>query len=333
MNAAAVAAAAASRHQVSLSGPPQPGQPFKFTVSESCDRMKEEFNFLQAQYHNIKLEADKLVQEKSEMQRHYVMYYEMSYGLNVEMHKQTEIAKRLNAILAQIMPFLSQEHQQQVAAAIDRAKQVTMAELNAIIGQQMQAQQAGLPHAAAAAAAGHGPPIPMGPHPGLPGLPSLPPTSAASLLSGFSGSLMGPVAHPLSLLSSKHLLHRDDNTPERHRSSISPGAGDKYRPRSPEPEPKKIKREENLDRDGQKEQDVVVDDSQDSVSPAVNGTTSPRENGVAKKTPPLGSISPRSSGSSSSTPQARKDEKPPTPNSKTPTPTSSGGGGVAKPPG
>jgi len=30
---------------------PQPGQPFKFTVSESCDRMKEEFNFLQAQYH------------------------------------------------------------------------------------------------------------------------------------------------------------------------------------------------------------------------------------------------------------------------------------------
>lgn len=32
-------------------GPPQPGQPFKFTVSESCDRIKEEFSFLQAQYH------------------------------------------------------------------------------------------------------------------------------------------------------------------------------------------------------------------------------------------------------------------------------------------
>lgn len=32
-------------------GPPQPGQPFKFTVGESCDRIKEEFNFLQAQYH------------------------------------------------------------------------------------------------------------------------------------------------------------------------------------------------------------------------------------------------------------------------------------------
>ncbi|KAH1021308.1 hypothetical protein HUJ04_010840 [Dendroctonus ponderosae] len=61
-------------------------------------------------------------------------YYEMSYGLNVEMHKQTEIAKRLNAIIAQLMPFLSQEHQQQVATAVERAKQVTMSELNAVIG-------------------------------------------------------------------------------------------------------------------------------------------------------------------------------------------------------
>lgn len=47
---------------------------------------------------------------------------------------QTEIAKRLNAIIAQILPFLSQEHQQQVASAVERAKQVTMTELNAIIG-------------------------------------------------------------------------------------------------------------------------------------------------------------------------------------------------------
>lgn len=47
---------------------------------------------------------------------------------------QTEIAKRLNAIIAQILPFLSQEHQQQVATAVERAKQVTMTELNAIIG-------------------------------------------------------------------------------------------------------------------------------------------------------------------------------------------------------
>ncbi|MEQ2183786.1 hypothetical protein GOODEAATRI_001522 [Goodea atripinnis] len=68
-----------------------PGQPFKFTIPESLDRIKEEFQFLQAQYHSLKLECEKLASEKTEMQRHYVMYYEMSYGLNIEMHKQVSV--------------------------------------------------------------------------------------------------------------------------------------------------------------------------------------------------------------------------------------------------
>ncbi|KAL8203316.1 UNVERIFIED_CONTAM: Transducin-like enhancer protein 4 [Gekko kuhli] len=78
-----------SRHPA----PHQPAQPFKFTISESCDRIKEEFQFLQAQYHSLKLECEKLASEKTEMQRHYVMYYEMSYGLNIEMHKQSYVLK------------------------------------------------------------------------------------------------------------------------------------------------------------------------------------------------------------------------------------------------
>ncbi|XP_077607970.1 TLE family member 5, partial [Crocuta crocuta] len=108
-------------------------QQLKFTTSDSCDRIKDEFQLLQAQYHSLKLECDKLASEKSEMQRHYVMYYEMSYGLNIEMHKQAEIVKRLNGICAQVLPYLSQEHQQQVLGAIERAKQVTAPELNSII--------------------------------------------------------------------------------------------------------------------------------------------------------------------------------------------------------
>uniref|UniRef100_A0AAY4EAF8 Groucho/TLE N-terminal Q-rich domain-containing protein n=1 Tax=Denticeps clupeoides TaxID=299321 RepID=A0AAY4EAF8_9TELE len=93
----------------SLQVPLQAGQSFKFTVLETLDRIKEEFQFLQAQYHSLKLECEKLASEKTEMQRHYIMYYEMSYGLNIEMHKQAEIVKRLSAICAQIIPFLSQE--------------------------------------------------------------------------------------------------------------------------------------------------------------------------------------------------------------------------------
>uniref|UniRef100_A0A3B5QG53 Chico n=2 Tax=Xiphophorus TaxID=8082 RepID=A0A3B5QG53_XIPMA len=99
-----------SRHSASS----QSGQALKFTTSDSCDRIKDEFQFLQAQYHSLKLECDKLASEKSEMQRHYIMYYEMSYGLNIEMHKQAEIVKRLNGICAQVLPYLSQEQQLQV---------------------------------------------------------------------------------------------------------------------------------------------------------------------------------------------------------------------------
>ena len=98
----------------------------------------------------------------------------MSYGLNVEMHKQvkgeiklhlkediitynlcispqTEIVKRMSAIIGQVLPFLSQEHQQQVATAVDRAKQVTMADLSSAIG-----PGAGAVSAAAAAGAASG---------------------------------------------------------------------------------------------------------------------------------------------------------------------------------
>uniref|UniRef100_A0A8C5EYE2 Transducin-like enhancer protein 4 n=1 Tax=Gouania willdenowi TaxID=441366 RepID=A0A8C5EYE2_GOUWI len=168
--------------------PLQPGQSFKFTVLETLDRIKEEFQFLQAQYHSLKLECEKLASEKTEMQRHYIMYYEMSYGLNIEMHKQAEIVKRLSAICAQIIPFLSQEHQQQVVQAVERAKQVTMAELNAIIGQQ---QLQHLSH--------HAPGIPLTPHP-----------SGLSLGAGSSGLLaltgaLGVSAHLASKDERNHL--------------------------------------------------------------------------------------------------------------------------------
>uniref|UniRef100_A0A672INE7 Transducin-like enhancer protein 1 n=1 Tax=Salarias fasciatus TaxID=181472 RepID=A0A672INE7_SALFA len=157
-----------NRHPLGAAASGTP-QSLKLTYPETLDRIKEEFQFLQTQYHSLKLECEKLATEKTEIQRHYVMYYEMSYGLNIEMHKQTEIAKRLNVICAQLIPFLSQEHQQQVVQAMERAKQVTMGELNASIGvrglpplphsQQLQAQHLSQ----------HAQGLPVGPHPsGLP---------------------------------------------------------------------------------------------------------------------------------------------------------------------
>uniref|UniRef100_A0A3Q2NVE2 Transducin-like enhancer protein 1 n=1 Tax=Fundulus heteroclitus TaxID=8078 RepID=A0A3Q2NVE2_FUNHE len=177
-SASVVAAAAAAA--AAASGTPQS---LKLTYPETLDRIKEEFQFLQTQYHSLKLECEKLATEKTEIQRHYVMYYEMSYGLNIEMHKQTEIAKRLNVICAQLIPFLSQEHQQQVVQAMERAKQVTMGELNASIGQQLQAQHISQ----------HAQGLPVGPHPsGLPH-PSLALGGGSGLLA-LSGALGAQLA-------------------------------------------------------------------------------------------------------------------------------------------
>ncbi|XP_061552987.1 TLE family member 5-like isoform X2 [Phycodurus eques] len=178
----------------------QSGQALKFTTSDSCDRIKDEFQFLQAQYHSLKLECDKLASEKSEMQRHYIMYYEMSYGLNIEMHKQAEIVKRLNGICAQVLPYLSQEHQQQVMGAIERAKQVTPPEMNSIIRQQLQVQHLSQLQGLALPVA----PLPLGLTP-----PSLPAASSGSGLLSLS-SILANYSHGQAAQAAKDEKVRGD---------------------------------------------------------------------------------------------------------------------------
>uniref|UniRef100_A0A8C2K667 TLE family member 2, transcriptional corepressor b n=1 Tax=Cyprinus carpio TaxID=7962 RepID=A0A8C2K667_CYPCA len=134
----------------------------------TLDRIKEEFQFLQAQYHSLKIECEKLASEKTEMQRHYIMV------MNI-----------LNLCLT--MYLCVYQHQQQVVQAVERAKQVTMAELNAIIGQQ---QLQHLSH--------HTPGIPLTPHPS--GL-SLGGTSGLLALTG----ALGVSAHLASKDERNHL--------------------------------------------------------------------------------------------------------------------------------
>uniref|UniRef100_A0A8C6PLJ4 Groucho/TLE N-terminal Q-rich domain-containing protein n=1 Tax=Nothobranchius furzeri TaxID=105023 RepID=A0A8C6PLJ4_NOTFU len=277
-----------ARHPV----PHQPGQPFKFTVTESCDRIKEEFQFLQAQYHSLKLECEKLASEKTEMQRHYVM---------------AEIVKRLNAICAQVIPFLSQEQQ------------------------QLQAQH--LSH-------GHAIPVPLTPHPA--GLqPPLPPgASTASLL-----ALSSALSHQLPLKDErKHHENNNEHTrgESNSSSSVSPTAsfraGEKHRSSSDfSSDSKKQKTDDkelnsmHYESDGEKSDDNLVVDvsNEDPSSPRESPAHSPRENGLdknrsLKKDAPL---SPSSIASSSSTPSSKSkemnlNEKSTTPVSKSSTPTS-----------
>ncbi|NXO55771.1 TLE2 protein, partial [Aramus guarauna] len=125
---------------------------------------------------SLKLECEKLVSEKTEMQRHYVMYYEMSYGLNIEMHKQVSEVGQEQGVTSHSLPS---QHQQQVLQAVERAKQVTMGELNSIVGQQ---QLQHLSH--------HASPIPLTPHPSSMQPSSLSGVSGTSGLLALSGALM-----------------------------------------------------------------------------------------------------------------------------------------------
>uniref|UniRef100_H2L9B2 TLE family member 3, transcriptional corepressor n=2 Tax=Oryzias TaxID=8089 RepID=H2L9B2_ORYLA len=293
--------------------PHQPGQPgFKFTVAESCDRIKDEFQFLQAQYHSLKVEYDKLANEKTEMQRHYVMVSAII----------TEIAKRLNAILAQIMPFLSQE------VSIDNQ---TASYDQTCIQQQLQAQH--LSHAA------HGPPVQLPPHPSGLQPPGLPPVTGAG-----SGLLalgaLGSQAH-LPVKDEKNHHDLDRVCCSRQNNSVSPSdslraASEKHRSSSDyglDSKKRKVDDKDSMSRydsDGDKSDDLVVDVSnEDPATPRVSPAHSPPENGLDKSRvlkKDAAPNSPASVASSGSTPSSKaKDhahnEKSSTPSLKSNTPT------------
>ncbi|NXS74432.1 TLE3 protein, partial [Pandion haliaetus] len=255
---------------------------------------------------------------------------------------QTEIAKRLNTILAQIMPFLSQEHQQQVAQAVERAKQVTMTELNAIIGvrglpnlpltqQQLQAQH--LSHAA------HGPPVQLPPHPsGLqpPGIPPVTGSSSGLLALGALGSQAHLAVkdeknhHDLDHRVGKCLLLLQNNSvspseslraSEKHRSSTDYSIDSKKR---------KAEEKDSMSRYvSARDVPMLSPVSQDPATPRVSPAHSPPENGIDKaRGLKKGDApnSPASVASSSSTPSSKtKDlghnDKSSTPGLKSNTPT------------
>ncbi|CAG07948.1 unnamed protein product, partial [Tetraodon nigroviridis] len=359
----------------------------KLTYPETLDRIKEEFQFLQTQYHSLKLECEKLATEKTEIQRHYVMYYEMSYGLNIEMHKQTEIAKRLNVICAQLTPSLSQEvtdthththththtqhlyfhcvfecsvrdvtpmvsshgayrrvitvnsihppsltcwfvpqHQQQVVQAMERAKQVTMGELNASIGQQLQAQHLSQ----------HAQGLPVGPHPsGLPH-PGLALGGGSGLLA-LSGALGAQLAAKDERAHLEAAAAAAAAAADHHRGTVaSLSNGDKGRQADYLSNGKKRKADEkefmtDYGSDADKSDDNLVVD-EDPSSPRSVQSYSSRENGLdkippsRKDGPPQASPTSLASSSSAASPSRGKEplqrEKSSTPGMKPGTPMS-----------
>uniref|UniRef100_A0AAQ5XZH0 Groucho/TLE N-terminal Q-rich domain-containing protein n=1 Tax=Amphiprion ocellaris TaxID=80972 RepID=A0AAQ5XZH0_AMPOC len=283
--------------------PHQPGQPgFKFTVAESCDRIKDEFQFLQAQYHSLKVEYDKLANEKTEMQRHYVM---------------------VRAIAVKLRPTCPLSCLPSLCVCLQQ--------------QQLQAQH--LSHAAHGPPV-QLPPHPSGLQP--PGLPPVTGAGSGLLALGALGSQAHlPVKdeknhHDLEHRGEEHSLpHTLPNNSvspsdslraasEKHRGSSDYGLDSKKR---------KVDDKDSMSRydsDGDKSDDLVVDVSnEDPATPRVSPAHSPPENGLDKSRvlkKDAAPNSPASVASSGSTPSSKaKDhahnDKSSTPSLKSNTPT------------
>uniref|UniRef100_A0A674BTT2 Transducin-like enhancer protein 1 n=1 Tax=Salmo trutta TaxID=8032 RepID=A0A674BTT2_SALTR len=292
-----------SASAVAASGTPQA---LKLTYPETLDRIKEEFQFLQTQYHSLKMECEKLATEKTEIQRHYVMVRPHTHGVLtrnlIYIFLQTEIAKRLNVICAQLIPFLSQEVRSPEDRRAYHNSTPVLFSLSSL-QQQLQAQHLSQ-HVAQGLQGLQG--LQMGPHPG--GLPH--PGLALGVGSGLL-ALSGALGAQLAAKEGHERAHME--------SSMS--NGDKGRSADYLSNGKKRKADEkefmtDYGSDADKSDDNLVVD-EDPSSPRSVHSYSSRENGLDKLPPsrkdalPQASPASLASSSSQASPSRSKDREPP----------------------
>ena len=97
----------------------------KPSVSEPLEKIRDQFALLESHNLQLRLDMERLQAEKSELHKQQVMYYEMCYGLNMDVQKTSEINKRLTNLVTQYLPHLPQEMHAHVMANLEKAKQVS----------------------------------------------------------------------------------------------------------------------------------------------------------------------------------------------------------------
>ncbi|VUZ47764.1 unnamed protein product [Hymenolepis diminuta] len=200
----------------------------KITIPDACDRIKEEVTFLTQQIQTLKLECERLNQERADAQRLYTSYYETACTIHLEYQKQCEITKRFATIISQVLSYLPQEHQNTVLSAVERAKQVSMPDPATMMGQS----QLMFPGA-----------NPMGGFPpGMPGLPQPPVTSVNGNLStsntGVSSLLSMPPnpfgPNTITSMANMNTNNNNNNNPvSSSNQQQQPGAGQSGFPGAP----------------------------------------------------------------------------------------------------
>ncbi|GMR51378.1 hypothetical protein PMAYCL1PPCAC_21573 [Pristionchus mayeri] len=215
------------------------GNPFL----DALEKLKEDYNHMQAQLSTQRAELDKMNAEKEQLQRHYMMYYEMSCGLNMEMQKQSEVAKRMTALLQSMLQYVPAEQQQSTLQAMERAKQISLPELQQLSAASQAQQMLGM------AAAG-----PMGAMGGALGM--------AGALGGPGGLNMAAIA---AAMGGMRPPQQTDDRPTQSSSRQSSSRQRSHSPAVGEKKPK-IETEDNDD-------DEIDVQNDDPAGPAVNGKT------------------------------------------------------------
>ena len=111
----------------SQNGPAMP--PGGFKTPEFLDRIREEYNGLQAQCQHFKAQLEKQEQEKNEMNRQFCMATEMQYAIQLEMAKASESCKRLHNMVQQMAHFMPPDMRHTLQINLQQAMNITPAEL------------------------------------------------------------------------------------------------------------------------------------------------------------------------------------------------------------
>ncbi|CAD5206709.1 unnamed protein product [Bursaphelenchus okinawaensis] len=98
-------------------------------IPEYLDRLKEEYTHMQQQLQTFRVDVETKQKELETLQRQMMSYAEFINQAQFEVTKQTEIAKRLTAILQHFVNFLPVEQQAAAMQAVEKAKNISPQEM------------------------------------------------------------------------------------------------------------------------------------------------------------------------------------------------------------
>ncbi|KAF8369099.1 hypothetical protein PRIPAC_86928 [Pristionchus pacificus] len=127
----------------------------KKSFMEALDKIKEDYNRIEAQTVSQRSELERLNMEKMQVAQQQMMVHQLGYTTNMELQKQTEAAQRLTTLLNSVLQYASPELQATAKQTLERAQQpgalggpngMNMMAMNGAMGSMQQIPPMGTPN-------------------------------------------------------------------------------------------------------------------------------------------------------------------------------------------